>query len=163
MEGLPMMRVARGLVGSIVVTALLAGPALAQGYPPGAQTLQVSDSTVNPCDTITVSGSNYQPGSTVDSTFDGAVIATASVGADASLSVSVTIPCDTAPGTYVLAAGGATSTITVLAAGGGGGAVTGANIGAGILILSVLFILGVTALVATRRRLRVAQPQRAAE
>ena len=43
-----MMRVARWLVGSIVVTALLAGPALAQGYPPGAQTIEVSDSTVFP-------------------------------------------------------------------------------------------------------------------
>jgi hypothetical protein len=158
------MRVACGLVGSIVVTAFLTGPALAQGYPPSGQTIQVSDSSVNPCDTITVTGSNYRAGSIVDITFDGAIIASATAGADESFSVSVTIPCDTAPGAHVLGAGEATTTITVLAVGGGGGApFTGANLGAGILILSVLFVVGVTALVATRRRLRVAQPHRAAE
>jgi hypothetical protein len=57
----------------------------------------------------------------------------------------------------------ATTTITVLAAGGGAGAPgTGANLGAGVLILAALLVVGVTALVATRRRL-VAQPQHAAE
>ena len=120
---------------------------------------------MNPCDTITVSGSNYRPGSTVDITFDGAVLATASVSADERFSVSVTIPCDTAPGTYVLGAGGATTTITVLAAGGaggGGGAPgTGANLGAGISILVALLVVGITALVATRRRVKIAQPQHA--
>ena len=158
------MRVARGLVGSIIVTAFLTGPALAQGYPPSGQTIQVSDSSVNPCDTITVTGSNYRAGSTVDITFDGAIIASATAGADESFSVSVTIPCETIPGAHVLAAGEATTTITVLAVGSGGGApFTGTYIGAGILIMTALLVAGVTALVVTRRRVRVAQPQRVAE
>lgn len=159
-----MMRVARGLVGSIVVTAFLAGPALAQGYPPGAQTIEISDSTVNPCETITVSGENLVPGTTVQITFDGQVIGTAVVGADGTYSTTVQIPCATAPGTFVLSAGGVSTEITVLAAGGaGGGAVTGSNLGAGMLIMGALLVAGVTALVVTRRRVRVAQPQRVAE
>ena len=157
------MRVARGLVGSIVVTAFLAAPALAQGYPPGAQTIEISDSTVNPCETITVSGENLVPGTTVQITFDGQVIGTAVVGADGTYSTTVQIPCATAPGTFVLSAGGVSTQITVLAAGGAGGGVTGTNLGAGMLIMSALLVAGVTALVVTRRRVRVAQPQRVAE
>jgi hypothetical protein len=152
------------LAGTLLLTTLLATSALAQGYPPGAQTIEVSDSTVFPCGTVTVTGSNLVPGTTVNVTFDGAVIGTAVVGADGTYSVSVTIPCDTAPGTYVLGAGGVNTQITVLAAGGAGGAPgTGANLGAGILILAALLVIGVTALVATRRRVKVAQPRPVAE
>ena len=162
-----MMRIARGIVGGAVLTALLAGPALAQGYPPGEQTVEVSDSTVFPCGTITVTGSNLVPGITVNITLDGEVIGTAVVGQDGTYSAVVTIPCDTAPGTHVLGAGGVTTQITVLAAGGlggGGGAPgTGANIGAGILVLATLLVIGVAALVATRRRVKVAQPRPVAE
>ena len=158
-----MRKIARALVGSFLLTALLATPVLAQGYPPGAQTIEVSDSTVFPCGTVTVSGENLVPGTTVNITFDGEVIGSAVVGADGTYSTSVTIPCDTAPGTYVLGAGGVNTQITVLAAGGvgGGGGVpaTGANLGIGVLILAALMVVGVTALVATRRREKVAQPQ----
>jgi hypothetical protein len=101
-----MMHIARGLVGSIIVTVFLATPVLAQGYPPGAQTIEVSDSTVFPCGTVTVTGSNLVPGITVEITFDGEVIGSAVVGADGTYSVSVTIPCDTAPGTYALGRAG---------------------------------------------------------
>jgi LPXTG-motif cell wall-anchored protein len=161
-----MRKIARALVGSFLLTILLATPALAQGYPPGAQTIEVSDSTVFPCGTVTVTGENLVPGTTVNITFDGEVIGSAVVGADGTYSTSVTIPCDTAPGTYVLGAGGVNTQITVLAAGGaGGGGVpgTGANLGAGIFILGGLLVLGVTALVLTRRREKVAQPQPLAE
>ena len=160
-----MRKIARALVGSFLLTILLATPALAQGYPPGAQTIEVSDSTVFPCGTVTVSGENLVPGTTVNITFDGEVIGSAVVGADGTYSTSVTIPCDTAPGTYVLGAGGVNTQITVLAAGGAGGGVpgTGANLGAGIFILGGLLVLGVTALVLTRRREKVAQPQPLAE
>jgi hypothetical protein len=158
-----MRRITRVLAGTFLLTVFLATPVLAQGYPPGAQTIEVSDSTVFPCGTITVSGSNLVPGITVEITLDGEVIGTTVVGADGTYSVSVTIPCDTAPGTHVLSAGGANTQITVLAAGGGAGAPgTGADLGAGILILAALLVAGVTALVATRRRV-VAQPQHVAE
>jgi hypothetical protein len=159
-----MRMIARSLAVSFLLTAFLATPALAQGYPPGAQTIEVSDSTVFPCGTVTVSGSNLVPGITVNVTFDGEVIGSAVVGADGTYSVVVSIPCDTAPGTYVLGAGGVNTQITVLAAGGAGGSPgTGANLGAGVLILAGLLVVGVTALVATRRRVKVAQPQPLAE
>lgn len=160
-----MRKIARALVGSFLLTAFLAAPALAQTYPPDEPTVEVSDSTVFPCGTVTVTGENLVPGTTVNITFDGEVIGSAVVGSDGTYSVVVTIPCDTAPGTYVLGAGGATTQITVLAAGGGvsGVPATGANLGAGIFILGALLVAGVTALVLTRRREKVAQPQPLAE
>ena len=113
-----MKPIVRSLAGSLPITVLVAGPALAQGYPPGAQTIEVSDSVVIPCQMITVSGQNLEPGITVEITFDGEVIGTAVVGADGTYSTTVQIPCDTPLGTFVLAAGGATTQITVVAAGG---------------------------------------------
>lgn len=152
-----MMRIARGLVGSIVVTAFLAGPAMAQGYPPGAQTIGVSDSTVVPCEAITVTGSHYVPGITLDVTFDGEVIGTAQVDANGEFSLTVQIPCDATPGTHVLAAGGATTQLTVLAAGGLADGVpgTGGDVGAGIAMMASLIAIGIVALVVTRRRAKV--------
>ena len=161
-----MGKIARALAGSFLLTAFLATPALATHYPPQEPVVGVSDSTVFPCDEIVFTGEHFEPGTTVDITLDGVVIATATVGPHGRYSVTVKIPCDTAPGTHVLGAGGANTQITVLAAGGAGGGGTtgtGANLGAGILILAALLVIGVTALVATRRRVRVAQPQRVAE
>jgi hypothetical protein len=108
----------------------------------------------------------------VDLTFESAPVAlgTATVRADGTFSTTVTIPSSASPGTHFIVASGtaadgtqatATTTITVLAAGGGAPG-TGANLGAGILILAALLVVGVTALVATRRRV-VAQPQQVAE
>ena len=68
----------------------LAGPALAQNYPPGAPTIGVSDSVVVPCTTITVTGSNWQAGSTVEITLDGAVLTNDLADADGNVSVRVT-------------------------------------------------------------------------
>lgn len=155
-----MTRIARGIVGGVISTALLAGPALAQGYPPGAQTIEVSDSLVNPCERITVSGENLVPGTTIEITFDGQVIGTAIVGDDGTYSTTVQIPCETAPGTFVLSAGGVSTQITVVAAAGGvGGGVTGADLSAGIAIMVGLLVLGVGALVASRRRSRARNVQ----
>ena len=165
-----MRKIARAVAGSFLLTAFLVTPALAQSYPPDEPTVGVSDSTVFPCDAVVFTGANFEPGTTVDVTLDGEVVATALVEADGTFSVSVTIPCATTPGTHVLGAGGVNTVITVLSLGGGvpgGGPVvtpgTGANLGAGIFILAALLVIGVMALVATRRRVRVAQPQRVAE
>jgi hypothetical protein len=163
-----MTRVVRALAGSILMTVLLAGPALAQTYPPEEPTAEVSDSTVRPCDTITVSGSNWQAGSTVQISLDGEQVATDTADASGNVSTSVRIPCALAPGTYVISLSGtaadgtsatATTTITVLAAGGGGaGAVrTGADLSAGLTIMVGLLVLGIGALVATRRRARASK------
>lgn len=149
-----MRRIARALAAGSILTVFLATPVLAQ-YPPDEPTVEVSDSTVQPCDTITVTGSNQEAGSTVNITFDGEVIGSATVAADGTFSATVQIPCDTAPGTYVLSAGGATTEITVVAAAGAGGPGTGADVSAGMTIMVGLFVLGVGAIVATRRRSRV--------
>jgi hypothetical protein len=144
------------------MTGFLATPVLAQTSPPypiDEPTVRVSHSTVFPCDMITT-WLSYEPGSTVDINLDGVDIATATVGADGTFSASVKIPCDIAPGTHFLGAGGRNTQISVLAAGGGGGEPgTGANLGAGILILAALLVVGVTVLMATLRRVKVAQPQ----
>ena len=165
-----MRKIARALAGSFLLTAFLAAPALAQTYPPDEPTVGVSDSTVFPCEAVVFTGANFEPGTTVDVTLDGEVVATALVEADGTFSVSVTIPCATTPGTHVLGAGGVNTVITVLSLGGGvpgGGPVTpgtGANLGAGIFILAGLLVLGVTALVVTtRRREKGAQSQPLAE
>ena len=144
------------------MTVFLATPVLAQTSPSSPidePTLGVSDSTVFPCDKITI-GPNYDPGSTVDINLDGVVVATGTVGADGILSVSVKIPCDTAPGTHFLGAGAAKTQISVLAAGDGEGEPgTGVNLRAGILILAALLVAGVTVLILTLRRVKAAQSQ----
>ena len=107
---------------------------------------------------------DLRTGSTVDVNLDGEVIATETVGADGILSVSVKIPCDTVPGTRFLGAGVAKTHISVLAAGDGEGEPgTGANLGAGILILAALLVAGVTVLILTLRRVKAAQSQPAEE
>jgi hypothetical protein len=161
-----MSRIAQVLAGSILMTVFLATPVLAQTFPPSPidePIVGVSDSKVLPCDMITI-GPNYDPSSTVDINLDGVVIATATVGADGIFSVSVKIPCDTAPGTHFLGAGVAKTQISVLAAGDRGGEPgTGANLGAAILILAALLVAGVTVLMLTLRRVKVAQSQPVAE
>ena len=149
-----MMRIARGLVGSVIVIASLTGSALAQTYPPDGETIEVSDSIVVPCESITVTGANYTPGSTIDIVFNGVVIGTATVAADGTFSATVAIPCDTAPGTYVLSAGDATSQITVVSEGVvvDGGPGTGADVSAALIVMVGLLVLGVVAIWATRRR-----------
>jgi hypothetical protein len=167
-----MRRITRGLAGTFLLTVFLATPVLAQTYPPDEPTAEVSDSTVRPCSTITVTGSNWEAGSSVRITLDADQLATDTADAGGNVSTPVRIPCALAPGTYVLGISGtaadgtaatATTIITVLGAVGGAGAPgTGANLGAGILILGALLVLGVTSLVATRKRV-VAQPQHVAE
>jgi hypothetical protein len=154
-----MKPVVRALAGSVVMLAFFTGPALAQ-YPPDEPTAGVTDSVVEPCGTTMVTGSGWEAGSTVEITFDGEVVATATVASDGTFSTTVTIPCDTAPGTYVLGITGTaedgsvqtvTQDITVVAAG-GGAAGTGADVSTGMMLMGGLFVVGVVTIVATRRR-----------
>ncbi|HET9672511.1 MAG TPA: hypothetical protein VFQ40_06640 [Actinomycetota bacterium] len=161
-----MKPIVRALAGSVLITAFLAGPALAQDYPPEQPTAGVTDSVVVACGTTTVTGTNWEAGSTVQILFDGEVIATATVGADGTFSTTVTIPCDAAPGTHVLGITGfnqagqarvVNTTITIVAGAGGGVPGTGADVSAGIAVMAGLFALGIVAIVVTRRR-RAATP-----
>jgi hypothetical protein len=58
----------RKLISALAITVgltLLAGPAFAQEYPPGQSGLTVSESTVSPGESFTVSGDGAEPGATV--------------------------------------------------------------------------------------------------
>jgi hypothetical protein len=58
----------RKLVSALAIAAglsLLAGPAFAQDYPPNTKKLTVSESTVSPGESFTLSGDGAQPGATV--------------------------------------------------------------------------------------------------
>ena len=58
----------RKLVSALAIAAglsLLAGPAFAQDYPPNTKKLTVSESTVSPGESFTISGDGAQPGATV--------------------------------------------------------------------------------------------------
>jgi hypothetical protein len=58
----------RKLVSALAIAAglsLLAGPAFAQDYPPNTKQLTVSESTVSPGESFTISGDGAQPGATV--------------------------------------------------------------------------------------------------
>jgi hypothetical protein len=163
-----MKRIA-GLAGGVLLllNVLLVGSAFAQ-YPPTAATAEVSDSTVTPGQTITVSGSNWEPGSTVEirlmsQTF---FLGRADVAADGTFSTSVTIPAEVSPGTHVLEVSGtdvngnpaiATTILTVLGAISAG---TGANLSGSLAILLTLLVVGVAAIVASRRRTKADQPRR---
>jgi membrane anchored protein len=180
----------RKLVSALAITAgltLLAAPAWAQDdYPPDSeQGLTVSESTVAPGETITVSGDGAEPGATVvfRLTRSSAALgashalmagprlaalvrpqAQSSVGlgsttadADGSFSATLTIPSNTAEGTYTLTAtsGGvvlATATIVVDAAGGGALPFTGSDVAPGLAVGATLIVAGGLLLLAVRRR-----------
>jgi LPXTG cell wall anchor motif len=64
----------RKLVSALAVATgltLVAGPALAQNYPPDTQKLTVSESTVSPGESFTVSGDGAEGGATVSFTLKG--------------------------------------------------------------------------------------------
>lgn len=96
-------RGARVLTAGILTAALLAlfaGTALAQAYPPDPEII-----VVTPNATITITGSNWGPGTTVEVTYHNggaASVSSASVNPDGTFSAEVTLPADAAPGVTAL-------------------------------------------------------------
>jgi len=106
----------------VLVTA---GTAAAQDYPPAGDTVTVSDTTVEPGQSITLSARTFQAGSTVTFTLFSApvVLGTATANSSGVATITATIPANTAPGTHTIEATGVdeagnpltvTTTITVL-------------------------------------------------
>jgi len=95
-----------GLVAVLLV--LSSGPASAQGYPPSSDTLAVSTSTAVPGQPITISGSGYEPGTTVTITFESTPRVIGVVQADASgrFTAEVVVPPDATPGMHTIRATG---------------------------------------------------------
>jgi sugar lactone lactonase YvrE len=98
------------------------------GSPP---TLLLSPSSGAANDTITVSGSNYSPGSSITITFDGNPISISTADAGGSFSTSVIIPPSTTVGVHTIAADDGVNiinklfTVTGTSGGGGGGGGSG--------------------------------------
>ena len=147
------------LIGALMLTALVAGPAAAQ-YPDFA----ITPGTVNVGGNATFQGSGCAPGSTVTITIDGKVVAT--VTADASGDYNGSFVADMAPGTYTVTAtcGDVVRTtpltvrsvsVTPPPTGGTGGTSlprTGSNTNTMALVGAGLLLLGGGAILATRKR-----------
>ncbi|MFN2590311.1 MAG: LPXTG cell wall anchor domain-containing protein [Actinomycetota bacterium] len=144
----------------------MASPAAAQDYPVPNPICVLSDTTVAPGDTITVSGFNWLPNSNVLIQFfsDPVVLGTAQTDDDGEFSTAVQIPSDATAGQHTIRVTGrdqngelatADCPLQVVAApapGPGGVAFTGTNVSLGLLILGALVIAGLGLVVASRRK-----------
>jgi len=152
-----------------LLVGLVAVPASAQSNPPEKPTCEVSDSTLGPGDTVTITGDNWQAGSTVTFTLqpEGINIGSATVGADGSFTATVTIPDSVQPGSHSIVCSGIDvegnnvnrgTTIQVLggAVGAGGTAFTGStvNVPLWIVLIVGLFVAGLLLVTMARRRRR---------
>jgi LPXTG-motif cell wall-anchored protein len=124
------------LVAGLTLGLIAAGaPAGAQQYPPGAFFITVSDTTVVPGQTITVSGRVTAGATTVSFTFFSVAqsLGGATPAADGTFSSSVTIPTNAEVGSHTLVANDnagleVSASLTVVSAGtAGAGAATGAG------------------------------------
>lgn len=172
-----MRRFAATLAAGLILVALGGGSAFAQTpYPiPTSGSTSVSQATVEPGEPFTVSGSGWQPGSTVTLTLfsDPVRLGTATVDGSGSFSTQVSVPNSVTAGSHTLQVSGTgadgqprtTSTrIVVVGAasasrGTGSGtsdlADTGVAVGRTVALATALLIVGVGALLVTRRNSRV--------
>ena len=153
-----------------LLVGLVAAPASAQQYPPNRPTCGVSDTTISPGDQVTVSGNDWQPGSTVTLTLqpEGISLGSASVGQNGTFSAVVTIPDSVQPGTHRIVCSGIdrrgdpvilATTVQILGGvvgGGGGAAFTGTvlNVPLWMVLIAALFAAGVVMVAIGRRRRR---------
>jgi hypothetical protein len=148
---------------------LVAAPASAQQYPPKKPTCQVSDTSIDPGDQVTVSGKHWKPGSTVTFTLqpEGIDLGSATVGQNGKFSAIVTIPDSVEPGAHTIVCSGIdrkgdpfvlAADVQILGGvvGGGGAAFTGTilNVPLWIVLIAALFAAGVVAVAIGRRRRR---------
>jgi LPXTG-motif cell wall-anchored protein len=112
---------ARCLTVAGIAMLVIATPAGAQeDYPPEVERfVVVSQSTVRPGETITVSG-RCPPNTPLRILFDGAQVGTSATDPQGNFSTQVTIPSDAAPGSHTIRAVGpgcdVSTAVTVLAA-----------------------------------------------
>lgn len=141
-------------VPAVAAVLLLAGPASAQEYPDAA-VITVSDTSLAcPSEDLTISGSGFLPGETVDIFFDGEPVATVEAAPDGTFTVTIAAP-DAAAGEHTVTAvgeSGGDDSATVTCVTGAAVAFTGANISMGLILLAALVGIGGVALYAGRRR-----------
>jgi LPXTG-motif cell wall-anchored protein len=105
-------------LGAVVATA---APAGAQQYPPEPCIVTVSDSTVEPGQTIDITAGVFSPGTeiTVTMTPDSVVLGTATVGESGTAALSAVVPATVAAGEHTIAVNGvgcAAVTVSITAA-----------------------------------------------
>lgn len=98
-----MVRRSIALVALVLGLAGLAAPAYAQDYPPQPG-ITVDKPSVNPGDTVTVSGQGCASGASVTIQLNGQTVATATAGQGGTFSVSFSVPAGTPAGTYQISA-----------------------------------------------------------
>ena len=164
--------VKRVVVAAAVALVLFAAPAAAQQYPPAANSLTVSDTTPTPGQTIDIVAQTFVAGSEVTVTLNSEPVLLGASAADAAgvVSMSATIPANTALGAHTIVAQGTaadgtpltlTVSINVVAAdgsgsGAGGGALprTGddSSLPLARIGLALAAVGGVVTAVAAKRR-----------
>jgi hypothetical protein len=151
------------------LAAVVAVPASAQQYPPSNATCGVSDTSLGPGDQVTVTGDNWQAGSTVTFTLqpEGINLGSTTVDANGSFSVVLTIPANVQAGAHSIVCSGIDvegnnvsrgTTVQILGgAVGGGAAFTGTtlNVPLWMVLIAGLFAVGVVLVILGRRRRRV--------
>jgi hypothetical protein len=121
------------VVASLVASlAVVATPAEAQQYPPAANFIALSDTTLVPGQTFTITAGVFLPGSTVTATFLSDPVNLGSAVADAvgTASLQATVPSDATLGAHTVQVDGESAdgplslsaSVTIVAAGGGAGA-----------------------------------------
>jgi PGF-CTERM protein len=160
LEGVPMRKALTALAIAAAV-CVLAGPALAQEYPPQGENLTVNDSRVVVGQTLTISGDGAKPGAEVNIIFASTprVVATTTANGSGAFSATFRVPSDAEAGTHTISAvsnGTVLSSITIVVAGASsdddGLPFTGSNTIPGIGIGIALIGLGTVVLMASRRR-----------
>jgi len=157
------------VVGLMMASAVLATPAVAQQYPPEADLVTVTDTSLVSGQTFTVSARTFLEGAPVSFVFTSDPVALGSVTADASGVATLTarVPSSASPGQHTITASGNSATgplvvsVTVTVSGAAADtpaetlALTGASDGtlmAARVAVVVLALGGVFLLVARRRR-----------
>ncbi|CAN5528248.1 hypothetical protein BH20ACT2_BH20ACT2_15350 [soil metagenome] len=91
-----------------LVVALMVAPAVAQTYPPPAEGITISNTTVVPGQSVTVTATGYAPGTAVGFVFLSDPVDLGSVTADANGVARLTfnVPADADPGEHTVTASG---------------------------------------------------------
>jgi len=156
------------MASAVIGVALAVGwPAAAFAYGGQPETMTtVNSAVVDPCNSIVVTGSGYQPGETVTLLLASTSLGTTTADTTGAFSSTVTVPQGTAAGPYSLvstgSSGDTSSTgvtvgtggcgVTLAAVSSGGLAFTGADIAALVGVGAVALGLGGMLLLVTRRR-----------
>ncbi|MBW3601352.1 MAG: LPXTG cell wall anchor domain-containing protein [Actinobacteria bacterium] len=146
---------------ALLAAVLVVTPAAAQEYPPQGEEIFLSDVSLVPGESFTVSGAGWTPGSTVDLRVN-PPLGTATVAADGTFAVGVTLPADTPCGAgAVTGSNGSDEWDSVgidVVCGAAGLAATGGDVTVGAALAAVLLALGGFLVYRSRRRPTLSAP-----